>query len=124
MTSVWRDIDFRPAPPGWRVIEIGDDGWNALPLAGWVIQELAREGREPSYDDLALDMPAEDRPRRVAPAVHENAWLLSELDPDVWVFGPGQPDPTDAEIAAERTLRAQDAIRHAEFLAAKKAARP
>jgi hypothetical protein len=105
-TARWRDIDFRPAPPGWRAVYIDVDG-NARTehVAGWLIQEeefYGQTGRKHPRGDTQM----EDRDRRVVPAFHyADEFGVTLVGVDVvrglWrILAPGQPDPTSEEIEA------------------------
>ncbi len=69
-TPGWRDIDFRPAPPGWRAVYLEADGTVSTEhIAGWLIQEEeshAQSGRQHPRGDIS----PEDHNRRVVPAFH------------------------------------------------------
>lgn len=95
----WHDHDFRPAPAGWRVIEMfrsptGEVEHVETPLAGWTIQ-VQRD----RLDGRPTEPPAfDDSHRRAVPTVWNvhDAWL-EVLDESIrsdnaWlaVLGPGQ----------------------------------
>ena len=105
-TSGWRDIDFRPAPPGWRAVYLGTHGTVSTEhIAGWLIQEEeshAQSGRQHPRGDIS----PEDRNRRIVAAFH-NLQAIAALPVEVdaigglWrILAPGQPDPTAEEINA------------------------
>jgi hypothetical protein len=103
-TIGWRDIDFRPAPPGWRAVYLGSEGDVRIEyLAGWLIQEeelYGHSGRKHPREDTR----PEDRDRRVTPAFHAAAQFGAELVEvesveGLWrILPPGEPDPTAEEI--------------------------
>jgi len=104
----WRTLDFKPAPPGWRVIYLNPGDREVLPMAGWLVQD--------SYLlDLATTEEHEDdtTERRVIAAVCTDAegWTVRAVDDDedhLWtVLAPGEPEPTQDEEAAERARRAE-----------------
>jgi hypothetical protein len=105
-TPGWRDIDFRPAPPGWRAVYLDTHGTVSTEhIAGWLIQEEvshAQSGRLHPRGDIS----AEDRNRRVVPAFHDvqaSGAVLVGIDviAGPWrILAPGQPDPTAEEINA------------------------
>jgi hypothetical protein len=111
MTREWRDIDFRPAPNGWRVLYLDDTeevGWGAWPMAGWLIQEYAEDDGYHEGVGADEDRKPGDRPRRVIAAVVEDLELVPVDSPmfDPWtIIGPGDPDPTREQ--AERAVRSR-----------------
>ncbi|MFF4893459.1 hypothetical protein [Micromonospora chersina] len=116
MARHYRDIDFQPAPPGWRMIFLAGDGkavWK-YPVPGWLIQEEADDEYEP-----VTGTAPHDRERRVIPAFWSAAFGIelqpADIDGDnpTWVLGPGQPDPTEEEIAQEHRSVAEAAAREA-----------
>jgi hypothetical protein len=92
----WQTIDFRPAPPGWRVAVINPDGTLWIDhIAGWLIQEL-----ETQYGTT----------RRAAAAVHDYDLIgcgvidLDTADPDGcnWkILPPGEEPPSEQELQRE-----------------------
>jgi hypothetical protein len=108
--SHYRDIDFRPAPPGWRMYFLAGNGvgLRTYPVAGWLIQEATGEEYEPQ-----TEVPAQDRDRRVVPAFWNRDFGVELQPADLggddpqWVLGPGQPDPTAEEIAEAHRAAAQ-----------------
>lgn len=104
MSYQWRDIDFRPAPAGWRVIFVAPKPphWFSRPLAGWIIQEQAHLDHRGHVE--ADNLAASDRDRRIVAGVHDPEGQLvleaaiSDWYGEVWlVVGPGQEDPTTNE---------------------------
>lgn len=110
----WQTVDFRPAPPGWRVVALFGDRRDVLPMPGWLIQERYL------LDDNDKVVPEPDdgirgRQRRIAPGltVEGYNWCVEPSDentPDVdntWmVLAPDQPEPSEEEQTAEvRPLR-------------------
>ena len=103
----WRDIDFRPAPTGWRVWFVSEDNAWQRPVAGWLIQERAiyDEYDDDPTPDYGTDVA--DRPRRVATATYEESILLAfEDDPNGYaVIAPGESDPTADDIAEQTAVQ-------------------
>lgn len=59
----WIDHDFRPAPPGWRLVYLvasEPDGYRVMPMAGWLVQLWSGRRRWLRRDDNRL--------RRIIPA--------------------------------------------------------
>jgi hypothetical protein len=114
----WNTIDFRPAPPGWRVVFLWDKQREVLPIAGWLIQERYSQGSQDPYplsDALGDDEKVFGRRRRViaGTAVKGYGWVVQAIDDnlddvaDVWrILGPGEPEATDEEEKEERAARA------------------
>ena len=114
----WNTIDFRPAPPGWRVVYLHPGGRDVVPIAGWLIQErYTQTGNFP--DDLADDLHADEqvcgRQRRVIPGYVsvEYGWTVWPIDKyeggdaEIWhVLPPGAPKPDAADEQNERASRA------------------
>ena len=123
MSMAWRTVDFRPAPPGWRVLAIFHQGKrDGIPMAGWLIQDAVE------YDnatDTAVRPstslgPAGGTDRRVIPAVVNPGfgWQVEPLDwepgSNTWkVLGPGEPDPSEAEWATAVEQYLETARSHA-----------
>lgn len=110
MRITMRTIDFRPAPTGWRIVWLSalEAGYSTSPLPGWLIQEeVARD----ELTDHPLDTP-DERDRYVMPAFLRDGFVPESVEgiPEFWyVIGPGEPPPTDEEVAAERAARAHRA---------------
>lgn len=101
----FRTVDFRPAPPGWRIAYATADGTRVKPMPGWLIRE------EVEYDTDTYDVVARTGARDVVAAhlVGSEAERADGHD-DFWrVLGPGEPDPTAEEVAAKMARRAERA---------------
>lgn len=99
MTYGWRTVDFHPAGPGWLAVYTDDPPGRTFTyaVAGWLTQE--------EITKKWLGDPGEPTgARRVVAAVLDG----DELTPaaaasNFWcVLGPGDPQPTSDEEAAER----------------------
>jgi hypothetical protein len=112
LSRAWRTLDFKPAPPGWRVVYLNSDKRQVVPMAGWIVQELYLLDIDA---DQAHDV--ESPERRVFPGVCLDAygWEVEPVDSDaslLWmILGPGQTEPGEEEEAEERARRAEDARR-------------
>ncbi|HEV7961711.1 MAG TPA: hypothetical protein VGP57_04135 [Actinoplanes sp.] len=92
MAYEWVDVDFRPAPSGWRVayVDAAKNKITHVAMAGWMLQVHTGADRN------------DDRERRVVPAVHGGMnglpvgeVVAAECVAEVWaVLGPGEPDLT------------------------------
>lgn len=98
----FRTVDFRPAPPGWRIAFATTLGPVVEPMPGWLIRE------EVEYDTRTEDVVACTGSREVvATIVVESEAAPADSHPDFWhVLGPGEPDPTPEETAEEIARRA------------------
>jgi hypothetical protein len=117
----WQTVDFRPAPPGWRVVSLFGDRRDVLPMAGWLIQERYL------LDDNDKVVPEPDdsvrsRERRIAPGVMVEGygWCvvpsdenMPEVDNTWMVLAPDQPEPSEEEQTAEVQRRAELAAQRA-----------
>ncbi|WP_435589792.1 hypothetical protein [Micromonospora aurantiaca (nom. illeg.)] len=97
----WNDIDFRPAPPGWRAVFVdpaeADTQVEIVPIPGWLIQEDLHDARSR---------------RVVAAAQFEGNPHLVDVDDGgddprdpgtFWkILPPGAAEPTTAEVVARR----------------------
>lgn len=101
----FRTVDFRPAPPGWRIAFATTLGPIVEPMPGWLIRE------EVEYDTRTEDFVTCTGSREVVAAqvVEGEASSVTE-NPEFWcVLGPGEPDPTAEETATEMKRRATNA---------------
>lgn len=101
----FRTIDFRPAPPGWRIAyTITPEEPRIEPMPGWLI----REEVEIRYEGETCEVIARTGTREVVAARMDEAEVAPATnDVDFWcVLGPGEPDPTPEEYAEELKLRA------------------
>lgn len=94
-TYTYETTDFRPAPPGWRVLYFTDDGHISTSLAGWLIQDETETGgsarRRTGY-------------RQAAAAVMDD-WSVEPVTDsrNFWcVLGPTDPDPTPEQDTEAR----------------------
>ena len=104
IASSFRTIDVRPAE-GWRVALLTPGGLGIEPMPGWLIQE------EVQYDDVTLEDTGMTGFRRIVACVSVDGDLepLDEVG-GVWrVIGPGQPEPSPGQVAAEMELRRRTA---------------
>lgn len=99
MTAKYTDetTDFRPAPPGWRVLYFNDaDGYTSVSLAGWLIQdEVETQGATRSRTGY----------RQATAAVMEDWGVVPVRECTVYfwcVLGPTDPAPTPEQVAEER----------------------
>src|SRR3712207_6723155 len=103
----WHDVDFRPAPPGWRAIYLdAQDRPVVEQIAGWLIQEKGARPVPPAH-------PESPRPvRRVVPAFHRVAdWGVDPIPLDqvaglYRIVAPGEAVPSAEEIADEKAAAA------------------
>lgn len=128
-----RVIDFRPAPPGWRVLYLNapiEEGANPLQeevMAGWLVVEYAYlddEGNasEGGAWEGAPNVKPRNRERAIVAGVVDEFHGVSIASEyvGIWkIVEPGGLLPTDAEIATELADRAL----HEERMAAARAAR-
>ncbi|HEY9416965.1 MAG TPA: hypothetical protein VIQ30_19580 [Pseudonocardia sp.] len=98
MTGNWHTIDFRPAPPGWRVASLSNDTgkvtYYALP--GWLVQ--ADEDGDHRVVAGEVDWDGEVA-RQLIGLWNVSAW---------YVLGPGDPDPSPDEVKEELERRANE----------------
>jgi hypothetical protein len=102
----YRTADFRPAPDGWRIVYLLTDGTIEYePMPGWLIRE------EVEYDSNTFEDIAVTGHRTVVAAQLVDCTLIPADDhSSFWhVLGPGQPDPTPEEAAAEQARRRKPA---------------
>lgn len=110
--QIWQTADFRPAPPGWKVVCLFEKNRVIYPIAGWLIQDRRL------YDSDNDRMIPDDVPvdRRVIPGIciREYGWMVepidegSERDEFTWkILAPGDPEPNEAEEAEEQARRAE-----------------
>jgi hypothetical protein len=94
-----RDVDFRPAPPGWLALFRIEGGtaaerWDPVPLAGWLIQEEIE--RDSQTDEPTQDMPPGGWERCISPACYfggDGLISVEGMDNFVTVIAPGTPLP-------------------------------
>ena len=96
-------------PAGWRAVYLESEQRTVFPVAGWLIQDSYL------YDSGADKLiPDDDPERRVIPGTctEPYGWLVEPVDLDkelLWmILGPGEPEPTDEDEAAERARREED----------------
>lgn len=102
LSTLFRAVDFRPAE-GWRSAWITADGFDVVPMPGWLVREEF-EYEEPNGEDDARSTGYRDV---VATRVEDHAIeAIDSLDRSFWfVYGPGQPEPTEKELADEIARR-------------------
>ncbi|SNY72897.1 hypothetical protein [Paractinoplanes atraurantiacus] len=117
----WQTVDFRPAPPGWRVVSLFGDRRDVLPMPGWLIQErylIDEHGQVVAEPGDGV----RGRQRRIAPGVTVGAfhWCVEPTDenmPEVdstWmILAPGQPEPSEEDQVAEVQRRTEAAAQRA-----------
>lgn len=95
----FRTVDFRPAPPGWRVVFLDGTGRAAItPMPGWLIQEEVEVEGDEERPTGTRDV--------VASYVEENGVEPIRGDAYFWyVLAPGEDGPTPEEQAAQHRLR-------------------
>jgi hypothetical protein len=108
-----RIIDFRPAPPGWRLVYLMDgtpEGYVTAPMPGWLIQEEVYYSRQDTIDDEDTPAPA-NRGRSVTAAGCDGAYLFpAESAENFWrVLGPDEDDPLDEQVEEEKASRREAA---------------
>ncbi|MEU0069545.1 hypothetical protein ABZ027_08370 [Streptomyces sp. NPDC006332] len=101
-TYRFRTVDFRTAPPGWRIAFATALGPIVEPMPGWLIRE------EVEYDTRTEDSVTCTGSREVVAAlVVEGEAAPAYSHPDFWqILGPGEPDPTPEETAEKVARRA------------------
>ncbi len=121
---MWRTVDFRPAPPGWRVYAFFEEKLIVEPIAGWLIQDAFLYDSE--SDAVVPDETAKRTggpERRVIPgiSVAGYSWSVEPIDegtqPDdhTWqILPPGAPEPSPEEIDRELQRRAKSHKERAE----------
>lgn len=97
----FRTVDFRPAPPGWRIAYATSDGPRTEPMPGWLIRE------EVECDTHTGDVIKRTGSREVVAAqiVESEASPVYD-DHKFWcLLGPGESAPTPQEAADEMARR-------------------
>lgn len=93
----WTEVDFRPAPLGWRLVYLIDDQVQIVPMPGWLIEEQ-HEDRAPFTRTGSRRVVAADMDEYAVDSVAGRSafWM---------VLGPEQDEPTPDDITAEITRR-------------------
>ncbi|KUL26611.1 hypothetical protein [Streptomyces regalis] len=100
----FRTVDFRPAPPGWRIAFATILGPVVEPMPGWLIRE------EIECDTDTGDVIKRTGSREVVAAlVVESEASPAYDDPGFWhLLGPGEREPTAEETAEEMARRGSE----------------
>ena len=101
----WTTTDFRPAPPGWRLLYHPDGstpGYITVDLPGWLVQRRGMHDRRvvaANVDPTGQLYPAGGG--EVGPPTFEEAEHL-------WrVLGPSDSGPTIEEVAMDHAIRSR-----------------
>jgi hypothetical protein len=120
MNQGWRNLDFRPAPAGWRAAWIDDAGTLTVEaMPGWLIQEV--EWYDDDGTNAEQTQEPGDRERRVIATFASQEEVLGIDDAlsengDIWkLVAPGEPDPTEVEAHIEFARRQAEEERRAEW---------
>jgi hypothetical protein len=112
----WQTVDFRPAPPGWRVVSLFGENFDVVSvehMPGWLIQDQYVIDRD-TDQVVADDSSGLPRSRRVVPgvSVEGHDWAVTPADdfvhpdPNTWlVLPPGVEVPGEEEVRAESARR-------------------
>jgi len=108
VSTYWRTIDFRPLPPGWRLVYLdAPTGTWIADMPGLLIQEAVLRDSY-TFEDVMVEAEPADRGRRVVAAAWEVGTLEDATEADnFWmVLGPNEVAP-DAPAEAEERERRQ-----------------